>query len=231
MQAVRFCGFRPLLSPVLAVSLVSVTLLTGCLSSGGSSGGEEEEGVPPLPEAAGEVLRERYQPLGESAAIVLDTKTNLAWKRCYYGQTWSSELSACEGSARTLKWSVALSLIDSDGFRLPSLQELQSLVYCNNLHASPNEIGELDIAEGCGSPTLSPTIEPTVFPDMRQLTAWTSSASENIEGTGLGIQFGSGVLSDFNSAGADYRIILVRNPEDGDDPRAADGSRPRTNDQ
>src|SRR5690554_4155335 len=218
--------FRLSNSKVVFLAVASTWLLTGCLSSDSSSSSNEDEGVPPLPEAAGEVINARYQPLGEEAAIVLDTQTNLAWKRCYYGQTWNSELTACEGAAIPLTWEVARSLIDEDGFRLPSLQEATSLVYCNNLHGSAEEIGDLDIQQGCGSPTLSPTIEPTVFPDMRQLTVWVSD-EEPDSVTKLGVNFSNGVISDFNSPGADYRLILVRDPQDGDDPRAADGSLPK----
>lgn len=212
---------------VSLITIAAASLLSACGGGGGSSSSNEDK-VPPLPEAAGEAISQRYQPLGESAAIVLDTQTNLAWKRCYHGQSWNPELSACDGTAETLAWDVARNLIDKDGFRLASLAELQSLVYCNNVHATPDQIGNLDIFEGCGSPTLSPTIDPAAFPDMRQLTVWTSDESPNSDTTRLGINFSTGVISDFNSPGANYRLILVRNPEDGDDPRAADGARPRT---
>lgn len=210
----------------LVAALATASLLSGCLGGSGGSSSKDDAGVPPLPEAVGTVLSDRYQPLGKSAAVVLDIKTDLAWKRCYYGQTWDADLKGCEGVAVPLNWSAAYSLIDEGGFRLPSLEELQSLVYCNNLHNSAEQIGELDIREGCGSPTLSPTIEPTVFPDMRQLTVWTSENDPSSASTRLGINFSTGVISDFNSPQASYRLILVRDPEDGDDPRAADGSLP-----
>lgn len=214
--------------PLLLGALVGSLALAGCGGGGSSSSDDNDfKEFPPLPDATGEVVSERYQVLGEDGAIVLDTKTNLAWKRCHYGQTWSTDLGRCEGSATTVTWDVATGLVDEDGFRLASMDELKSLVYCNNLHNGPDQIGELDIFEGCGAPTLSPTIDPQAFPDIGQVTVWTSDDSPNSETLKLGLNFVSGVASDFNSEASPYRLIVVRDPADGDEPRAANGSRPR----
>src|SRR5690554_3591431 len=99
----------------VVIGAITGALLAGCLSSGGGTpSGDNDDEVAPLAEAAGDMLREHYQPLGGNAVIVLDTKTNLVWKRCYYGQTWNAELSVCEGNARAISWPVSNSLIDSD---------------------------------------------------------------------------------------------------------------------
>lgn len=222
VRAITLVG-RPWLLGALAGSF----FLAGCGGGGSSDGDSDFKEIPPLPDATGEVVSERYQVLGEAGAVLLDSKTNLAWKRCHFGQTWSADLGRCEGTARTVTWDQALGMIDDAGFRLASMDELKSLVYCNNLHAGPDQIGELDIFDGCGAPTLSPTIDPQAFPDIGQVTVWTSDDSPNSETLKLGLNLVTGVASDFNSPSSRYRLIVVRDPADGDDPRAADGSRPK----
>jgi hypothetical protein len=56
---------------------------------------------------------------------VTDSKTGLTWQRCLEGQTFSG--STCNSSATAKTWSQALALT-ANGFRVPNIKELQSIV-------------------------------------------------------------------------------------------------------
>lgn len=59
---------------------------------------------------------------------VKDTVTGLIWQRCSVGQQWNG--STCTGTAITHTWQQALSVAKNlgNGYRLPNIKELQSLV-------------------------------------------------------------------------------------------------------
>lgn len=67
----------------------------------------------------------RYQDMG---AEVKDTVTGLIWQRCSLGQTWNG--STCIGAATKYTWQQALTMAKNlgNGYRLPNIKELQSLV-------------------------------------------------------------------------------------------------------
>jgi hypothetical protein len=68
-------------------------------------------------------------------------KTGLTWKRCVEGQNWSwdpgSEIGTCTGKWSLHNWSEALSLA-TDGWRLPNLKELLSIVEKRNWDKATN---------------------------------------------------------------------------------------------
>ena len=66
---------------------------------------------------------------------VTDTTTDLMWQQCHYGQTWDG--AQCTGSAGTRTWNQAFAYVQElkainylgyDDWRLPTRNELQSLV-------------------------------------------------------------------------------------------------------
>lgn len=67
----------------------------------------------------------RYQDMG---AEVKDTVTGLIWQRCSVGQMWNG--STCTGTATTHTWQQALTVAKNlgNGYRLPNIKELHSLV-------------------------------------------------------------------------------------------------------
>ncbi|MCI5209748.1 MAG: DUF1566 domain-containing protein [Candidatus Electrothrix sp. ATG2] len=72
--------------------------------------------------------------------VVTDKKTGLIWKKCLSGQTGSD----CSGGAvGSYNWTTALGLA-SDGWRLPNIKELQSIV-----------------EEQCFQPAINETIFPS----------------------------------------------------------------------
>jgi hypothetical protein len=103
----------------------------------------------------GSTPQTRFKPL---AGDVRDTKTGLLWKRCSLGTEWTGQ-GACEGQVQYLGLKEAMAAA-SDGWRVPSGPELQSLI---------------DV--GCGSPV----VDPSVFPDIRaddegHAKYWTTNA-------------------------------------------------------
>lgn len=196
---------RLFLTPLSLLILALPGLLAGCSDS--SSGSDPD--VRPLPSPSGELIFDRYQPLGSDQAIILDTHTWLAWERCARGQTWDRQGQLCLGQPELTSWNSAF-MISDNAFALPSLEQLKSLVYCPSLHPTSDLIGQLDITQGCPLNDPRPTIHPAAFPDTPERTFWTRDADPNSEGRYLGIHFAFGGLSELNRPTANYAIRLVR---------------------
>ncbi len=87
---------------------------------------------------------ERY--IINNDAAVLDKKTGLIWMRCALGQTWNG--ITCVGKAKRMDWQTACQQI-GDGFagyddwRIPTLEELKTLVDKNQTEAKIQALSEL----------------------------------------------------------------------------------------
>ena len=88
---------------------------------------------------------------------VLDTKTNLVWQRCFFGQTWNSAAQTCEGSQTLSNWSDALESVP-EGWRMPNIRELISITEYR-----------------CAQPALN----LTVFPGGLGVVQWSASPMVN----------------------------------------------------
>ena len=92
----------------------------------------------------------------DTNGIVTDKRTGLIWKKCLAGQTGSD----CSGIAGEYSWTGALGLPSqetSDGWRLPNIKELQSIV-----------------EEQC----FQPAINETIFPNTPAVSnVWSNSPS------------------------------------------------------
>ena len=71
---------------------------------------------------------DRYQFQGEEQGIVEDIRTKLQWQRFSLGQTWTG--ATCAGKATEYTWVEAQRLAPA-GWRLPTEDELASLIYCS----------------------------------------------------------------------------------------------------
>lgn len=96
---------------------------------------------------------------------VTDSATGLTWKKCFEGQTGSS----CTGTATTYTWPNALALTEN-GWRVPNIKELQSIVDVTRINPAINIIcfptpeGETSIqvwssSHHAGTPANSWTID------------------------------------------------------------------------
>ncbi len=87
--------------------------------------------------------------------VVRHERTSLEWQRCALGQSWNGAEARCDGSVQGYGWQEALQEAESlDGWRLPDLKELRSIV------------------EQC---TREPAINTQVFPDTPSFRFWSSS--------------------------------------------------------
>lgn len=122
---------------------------------------------------------------------VTHKQTSLTWKRCTEGLRWNG--SECTGTVQTYVWNAANAL-GGDGWRLPTINELQTLV-------------EYAVAEP------GPTINTTIFPDMAGSISegnfWSASAFAGGQGNAWDINFDNG--ADRNANREDGSIVrLVR---------------------
>ncbi|MCJ8314935.1 MAG: DUF1566 domain-containing protein [Saccharospirillaceae bacterium] len=76
----------------------------------------------------------QYILVGDNEALVVDSKTGLMWMRCSLGQTWDGSNCTGSGGATFFTWQQGLNEADSfsfagfDGWRVPTVKELDSLV-------------------------------------------------------------------------------------------------------
>lgn len=71
----------------------------------------------------------RYElVVGSGGSEVLDKQTKLIWQRCSIGKGWNGKI--CVGTASTYTWAEALVQVKAvgNGYRLPNIKELESLV-------------------------------------------------------------------------------------------------------
>ena len=158
-----------------------------------------------------------------------DPKTNLLWMRCSLGQTWDG--ATCMGEASKHTWDNAFKTIEEmnrEGFggykdwRLPDIEELNSIRYCSDGYESmPNiptttKTGRAkSIYIKCGSGSQRPTIDTKIFPNTK--VGWEDywSSSSDCDGSkhlawSVSLFFGS------SSCGASFKtnnnlVRAVRN--------------------
>lgn len=128
----------------------------------------------------------RFEVLGNE---VYDLQTGLSWQRCSVGQSWDG--SGCSGSPITYIWSDALSLA-TDGWRLPNIKELMSIV-------------ELACA--------FPAINLTVFPDTPRKGYWSSSPYASHSSFAWNVHLNMGGNYPANKSGSSMYVRLVRDAE------------------
>lgn len=151
---------------------------------------------------------DRYQVKGELAK---DPRTGLMWMRCGLGQDWNGY--TCIGTAAEYTWDNAMSIPNDfkyagySDWRIPTLEELNSLMYCSSGWAKL-------IIEGrshCVGNFFRPTIAKAVFPETA-FVYWSSSSPTSNGKFALAVDFVYGYefesLKDF-----DLRVRLVRSAQ------------------
>ena len=124
---------------------------------------------------------------GFEAGVVRHVRTGLEWRRCVEGMAWDPTTDTCEGTGFTRSWGGALQrAAESEGWRVPNLTELRSIV------------------ERCRA---WPSINQQVFPNTpRETFYWTSSPYAGSSGNKWLIFFNNG----YDNWGSYYDLYLVR---------------------
>ncbi|MBP6733692.1 MAG: DUF1566 domain-containing protein, partial [Chromatiaceae bacterium] len=167
--------------------------------------GSSNTGAPPgeaVASVGGESPSERYRYVGKNQDIVEDTRTKLQWRRCSLGQTWTG--ATCAGEARKYKWDEARRVAPT-GWRLPTTDELASLVYCS----SGEPAYWKSASEMCKGAYGSPTIWSLAFPDTPKYLFWSSSPDADGSKYAWDVHFNVGYVG---YRGKDYAkyVRLVR---------------------
>ncbi len=119
-------------------------------------------------------------------ATAFDKKTKLTWQRCSVGQTWQEGMG-CLGAVQGLTLLQA-KLLEQDGWRLPTIEELKTLV-------SPN----------CARPAINDEVFPGM--DVQNLYYWSSTSPREAELDYLNFEAGT-VSADGDEE--PYSVRLVR---------------------
>jgi len=150
----------------------------------------------------------RYRDQGDGT--VMDNHTGLQWMRCSLGQKWRG--NTCEGKANRYKWQAALDKAEDyryaghGDWRMPTIQELNTLVYCSNGKTRVFKKGGYGSITkegdwGCGSDTRGayqrPTIFTKVFPNTSSNRFWSSSPNATNSNDAWVVNFNYGSVSNF----------------------------------
>jgi hypothetical protein len=141
--------------------------------------------------------------------VVRDKTTGLEWMRCSLGQDWSVKTNTCDGSADKFTFEgaqdIARQLNNAGGYngkrdwRVPTVDELKSLVVCTNGRSSND----------CADGSARPTIAQTIFPRTPSEWFWSSSPYVGNSGSAWSVYFGNGYV-DNDGRNSSYRVRLVR---------------------
>ncbi len=165
-------------------------------------------------------LNERYLVKG---GLVKGMLTGLMWMRCSLGQNWNG--SICEGEVAEYEWKQALNVASDFSYtgysdwRVPTIKELNTLVYCSNGktvqykedgYSSAKSEGGYGCESDSRGDSQRPTIRQSVFPNTPSNIVfswfWSSSTSAYYSDSAWLVGFGNGY--DFKNN--NYAVRLVR---------------------
>jgi len=135
--------------------------------------------------------KQRLAKIERKRQLALDKKSgtvtigNFMWKRCSEGQTWNG--NTCTGTTDGYKWQAAQNYAKTvkyagySDWRVPSIKELNTLVYCSNGYQIQYKEDGYDSQKNCssGGSYQKPTINQTVFPNTLTNYFWSSSPRSN----------------------------------------------------
>ncbi|WP_169697697.1 DUF1566 domain-containing protein [Methylophaga nitratireducenticrescens] len=150
--------------------------------------------------------------------LVVDRDNNVMWMRCSIGQTWNG--NTCTGTAASLTKQEAENVVQAQTYggysdwRLPTVDELESLIYCSN----GIDARRYDLNLGCEdkvnqSSYLIPTYSHDVFPAEQYPeynNYWSTSESKTSPGYTLMIEFNEGRVNMHDKSWAKRSVRLIR---------------------
>lgn len=151
----------------------------------------------------------RYLPIGEDCGIIRDLANGLDWQRCAVGETWDPVEQNCLGSPDGFYWWEALTQTAPGGFRLPTISELRTLVYCSS--GQPVLFGMPYDYRSCEGVYQGPTIVWEAFPSIYWRTRrwfWSSSPYAANSFRAWSVHFGYGSVGDgYKDYDLDVRLV------------------------
>lgn len=146
----------------------------------------------------------RYLDNGDGT--ITDTKTQLMWKKCSEGQGGDN----CSGEATTYTWDDAMAKFGKGEWRLPTIEELRTLVYCIN-STPPYEVGWGRWDNLCaGKYNKRGTIDPIAFPNTPTAGFWSVSPHASNGGLAWFVVFGYNSTHEFGNKNYAFQVRLVR---------------------
>ncbi|MBV5310172.1 DUF1566 domain-containing protein [Chromatium okenii] len=149
----------------------------------------------------------RYLVKGTNDEIIKDFVTGLEWQRCSVGQSWDKTNKTCTGTASSFNWDTSITLTVTGGFRIPTIDELKTLVYCSS--KDPITIGMTADLTRCSGTFNKPTIVAWAFPNTPSSWFWSGSPIAYGSYYAWSVSFGNG-YADHNSRDDHYHVRLVR---------------------
>ena len=163
-------------------------VVTGMNLEGEESAPSIEVSATPV-EAPEEAINGRFLPMGLNDDVIHDYGTGLEWQRCSVGQTWNQMQQNCEGDRATYDWQTANGLTAPGDFRLPTLYELQTLIYCSS--AEVYGMGRRLCDDNSAQPAIVEEAFPNSTPD--STTGWTWTSTVVLPGSSYNVGFYGGV--------------------------------------
>lgn len=154
--------------------------------------------------------------VSQGDGTVLDKRTGLQWMQCSLGQTWDGK--TCEGylgfgEGKTFEQAQqAITFAGYGDWRLPTLWELETLVYCGGGKFSSNATKN-ELLTNCDGDFEEPAIVQQIFPNTADGWYWTSTRySEDGSDEIAVVNFSIGDDGSY-SEDSEFQVRLVRAAE------------------
>jgi hypothetical protein len=130
--------------------------------------------------------------IDEQADTVFDTQTGLTWKRCAEGQAYAA--GRCQGAVALWNWNDAVTKfgVQGDGWRIPNVDELSSIV-----------------ENRCRSPSANLAL----FPDTPSSAFWSASSSTSKLESAWWVSFFAGDFVNEGKKAVKFPVRLTRGKE------------------
>lgn len=159
-----------------------------------------------VPSSPIKLIANRY--LDNKDGTITDVQTKLVWKKCSEGQSGNN----CQGQALKLSWSTVSTRFNNAQWRLPTINELNTLIYCSNGTASATAVLRTCNNNGKNTSNYSrPTINQVAFPNTPSGVYWSANQNARSFVSALSFYDGHEGLSMPSDPNTHVRLIKVGN--------------------